>query len=983
MCPACEERPDALVKPAAKPGAEVGGAPLLPPALVASLRRLWFAAPPPGDPADPGCWPRIEGYEILGVLGRGGMGVVYRARQKALGREVALKLLARGQWSSAADAMRLRKEAETAARLRHEHIVPVYAVGQYQGLPYCVMELVTGGSLAQRVTELVAEPREAVRLVAAAARALHYAHLHGVCHRDVKPANVLLRVRAPNSLAAAGAKPGPLSPHPRLSDVDACVIDFGLARLTQDEAGLTRTGVMVGTPGYAAPEQVRSAKPSPAADVYGLGAVLYECLTGQPPFRAATPLDTVLLTLHKEPERPRVLNSRMPRDLETVCLKCLEKDPRRRYASASALADDLERWLGGEPLRARPVGPPGRAWRWCRRRPVVAFLTAALGLAVLLGVGGIVHQWRKAEAARHQAEASDAQTQQLLSELLQPVQGASYQVPNSQKVTHLDVLLQAESHFRDRLDKAPGDTRVRIALTQLRANLAVYYGQRGRMAQMDDSLRSARDLWEPLARQDPRNPVYRDWLANTYLCEADAATRKGQKARSLQLTLRAVALWQELADERPSDPVVMKNVAVGHSLLFIYGDSLKDGEDYLRVLEEEESALRRQPAGDGPSGTAARKSLALTHFIQGEVHVGMRAPDKAIPCYRQAYEQYKTLPEVRADDPTTRLTLALCCSQLMEGRSSSPYYFQAVSLFEEACERLEELARTNPGNEELRRALVEGYGYLAVCHWKARRPDEARQTFRQRVRPLLTLAGAPAGDCRLGLSPLTYLSRMMDCLEKDKNPACLEVAREAAALIDRFADAPFRDGTQAEEIARQSLAVAAVLCRLGCPAESLRQAEQGRRLYEALRHAAPDVLDHSIWLSEAWVRVAKVRWALDQRDEALTALRESTAVLRQVFDRSPSAPFYRQQLSRRYEQLAYFSGLRGDRAAVAAALLEREKLWPDSAEELAQLSQAFRRLADAVGEGREQLSDDEQGERRRYVTECERIARIAERQRRE
>ena len=301
------------------------------------------------------------------------MGVVYRAWQESLGRAVALKMIAGGSMR-AGDAARLLNDARTAAGLHHPGIVPIYAVGEHQGLPYCVMELIEGGTLAQRITDLVAAPRQAARLIAQAARALHYAHSEkeGVCHRDVKPANILLRVRAEESSSRNfGLLAGGNAPHPRLEDLDACVSDFGLARPMQDESGLTPESDIIGTPGYLAPEQVRLEKPSPTADVFALGAVFYECLTGRRPFQGATPIDTLLLTLQNEPDRPRLLNSQLPRNLETVCLKCLEKEPRRRYASAAALADDLERWLRGEPVQARPVGPLGRRWRWCRRKPLV------------------------------------------------------------------------------------------------------------------------------------------------------------------------------------------------------------------------------------------------------------------------------------------------------------------------------------------------------------------------------------------------------------------------------------------------------------------------------------------------------------------------------------------------------------------------------------------------------------------------------------
>jgi tetratricopeptide (TPR) repeat protein len=729
-----------------------------------------------------------------------------------------------------------------------------------------------------------------------------------------------------------------------------------------------------------APEQAGgpSAAIDARTDVYGLGAILYELLTGRPPFQAESPLLTLEQVVQSDPAPPRLLNADVPRDVDTVCLKCLHKEPGRRYSSAAALADDLGRWLRGESVRARPVSLAGRAWRWCRRRPMVASLTSALGLAVFIGVAGIVYQWRMAEAARREAEASDAQTQRLLSELLQPVQGASYRILNSRRVSHIDVLLQAEAHFQGLLDKAPGDTRARIALTDLRANLAAYYGQRGQMTEMDASLQRAQDLWEPLVRENPRSQVSRDWLANIYLCQSEAAARQGQKARSLLLTLRAVALWQELADEHPGDLALMKNLAVGHTLLLGYRDSLTHGREFLRVLEDEEKTLRGRLAGGDPPGTTVRKGLALTLLLQGEVHVGMRARHKAAPCYREAYERYTKLPEERAPDPTAWLTRALCCCRLMAGQSSSPYYAEAVALFERASRHLEELAaRTNADDEDLRRPLLETYGSLAACHWEAGRVDEARQVFQERVQPLLASVSGTGGDCPLGIWPMTYLYRLMNPLEKENPSACREVAREAAALIERFADDPLRDGTLTEEVARHSLALAPLLCRLGCPAESLRLAERGRRLYAALRQAAPDMVDHSNGLIEGWVRIAKARSAMGQRDEAMAALRESAAVQRQVLAQAPSVPFYRQQLSRRYEQLAHFGGLWGDRATVADALREREKLWPDNADELREVSDDFRKLADAVSQGREQLLPEEEAERQYYLAASERTRRAA------
>jgi tRNA A-37 threonylcarbamoyl transferase component Bud32 len=388
----------------------------------------------------------LPGFDIQREHGRGGMGVVYLAHDRALRRPVAIKMLISGEFASETARGRFRNEAEAAARLKHPNIVEVFALGEHDGRPYLVQEFVAGGNLDQRLDGTPLEARTAAEMIRSLADAVQHAHSAGIVHRDLKPANVLVS-EEPAKLAIR---------HSSLAT--SKIADFGLAKQIDAGNGPTATSQVLGTPSYMAPEQARGTKDSgPAVDIYALGAIFYECLTGRPPFKAATPLETLTQSLNEEPVAPRALNPAVPRDLETVCLKCLAKEPEKRYLSASALADDLARFLEGRPVVARPIGPLGRAWRWAKRRPAIAGLIAALILVIGGALAGLTSLYISADRDRRAAETNLVEARANLRVAVDAIDRYFVRVSGDGRLKEHDLralrqsLLQSAAEFHEQL----------------------------------------------------------------------------------------------------------------------------------------------------------------------------------------------------------------------------------------------------------------------------------------------------------------------------------------------------------------------------------------------------------------------------------------------------------------------------------------------------------------------------------------------------
>lgn len=447
----------------------------------------------------------VPGYELLGILGRGGMGIVFRARQLSLKRQVALKMILTGRHARPTERARFQREAEAVARLQHPNIVQIYEIGEQNGLPYFSLEFVNAGSLAQFLGNQPQPARMCAALVEELALAMHYAHKRGIVHRDLKPANILLHLDESSIF-----KDGQLTDSTVFRNLLAYVpkiTDFGLAKHMGGEEGPFRAGAIVGTPSYMAPEQARgtSGAIGPAADVYALGAILYEMLTGRPPFSAASVDETAQQVLLQEPMPPTQIQPGIPRDLETICLVCLQKNPAHRYGSAEAIAEDLRRFLANEPILARRTHLPERVVKWAIRRPLLA--TISLGAMTFMLILWWVW-WQRAVAFQeekqqifHAWHASEEQLQQAMQTIDQMVQAAPQE--------NAEPILRKAHDFYARIIDTDGPP-ARIALAHYR--LGKIHERLGDQAAAEASYEQAIAHWEKLSHELPGGADYQRQL---------------------------------------------------------------------------------------------------------------------------------------------------------------------------------------------------------------------------------------------------------------------------------------------------------------------------------------------------------------------------------------------------------------------------------------------------------------------------------------
>lgn len=700
---------------------------------------------------------RFAGYELLEKLGSGGMGVVHKAIQPGLKRVVALKTLRAGSDASAQILARFRREAELTAKLRHPNIVPVFEVGEDNGEPYLAMEYVPGGTLRDHLRNKSLPAAEAARLSETLARAVAYAHAEGVIHRDLKPGNILL---AGTSEDGKGSRTvlasSPLSGRP--SPLDPRITDFGLAVGRDHPSALTRQGQIVGTPSYMAPEQAagRSDATLPAVDIYSLGAILYECLTGRPPFLAETEIETLLQIAERDPVRPRQLQPRIPRDLETICLKCLYKDPAKRYSTAGELADDIGRFRAGDSIRARPAGLVENSGKWIRGHPSAAMAVAA-GLLVMVGflvvtavytshlkatrdgaeldAARAVHNAKLAEEAGKKAENANAKLQASLA-------AEERQRRNSRAVLdgvvaevvdewllRLPALNEAQREFLDKLLKdyeslasnSPDDDASRLGLARATTRVANMRRLIGRVAEAEKAYARARELFESLGGKDPEFASCLGGLA--ILREAE-----GNMAESVPLREQALRLREEHSKLHPEDAAA-RLAALGTRNQLAFGLILASRPaEALKILES------TGQWADGVS-VALRMELAISHNARGQAQYDLQKFDAAGRDFRQSIELAEEILLARPETPGMTSIIGRSAVHLasiqMGGLDKSSA--QALETATKAEAALAGLVAAYPGLPGPRVDLGKAQNIIGVLEANAGQFDKAEKSLRNSI----------------------------------------------------------------------------------------------------------------------------------------------------------------------------------------------------------------------------------------------------------
>jgi serine/threonine protein kinase/Tfp pilus assembly protein PilF len=831
--------------------------------------RIDAPAGKPDDGLSRGATVRYFGdYEIRRELGRGGMGVVYEARQASLNRPVALKLVRVGLLAGDDELRRFRNEAEAVALLDHPGILPIYEVGQHDGQHYFSMKLVPGGSLVPLLDRYRDDPRAAAGLVAEAAEAVAHAHARGILHRDLKPANILIDAEG----------------HPHITD-------FGLAKKVESNVEITQSGAILGTPAYMSPEQASGQRGSitTGTDVYGLGALLYALLTGRAPFVGDSVLDTLDAVRKTPPEPPSRRNATVPRDLETICLKCLEKDPPRRYGSAQALADDLRAWLARRPIAARRVGPAERAWLWCRRRPAIAALSAATTLAIVGGIAGII-------AVQARANSRLLSTNALLDK--QRLRAEDREAQAIAAVQRFRDAIVNEPALKD--DPALGDLRRRL----LKEPLAFFRSLRDQL-QADGDTRP-----ESLAR-----------LSDAGLTLGMLADEIGDKQDALEAFRGSMALRQRLADAGPAVAHFQRALAATHNnigaLLHETGRTAEAVEEHAKAL-----TIRRKLADAHPDDDDIQRELADSHNNIAILLRGTGRTAEALQAHRDALAIRRGLADAHPDVTDFGRELAVSYNNMGAALKAAGRTAEALEEHAKALAIRRKLADAHPDVTNLQSDLADSHNNIGVLLRGTGRTDRALEELKSALEIRRKLADAhpavtrfqsdlAASHCDIGML-LREIGRPVEAFK---------VYGEALAIQQKLADAHPDVTNRQSDLAANYGNIGMLLREVGRPHEALEAYGKALAIQRKLADANPTVPEFRRHLALSHANIGLLLRDSGRPAEALEAYAKALAIRRKLVDAHPTALEFRRDLANCHDSIGIVLGST-DRLAEALEAFE-------------------------------------------------------------
>jgi serine/threonine protein kinase len=984
--------------------------------LAAPLRRIV-----PHSSSAPHYLPltRIGNYELIQEIASGGMGVVYQARQTNLNRMVALKMLVARPHATPADLQRFRTEVEAVAQLDHPNIVPIYEVGEWTrsdpresttdslapSVPYFSMKLVEGGSLAERVKSWAliagcpAGARQIAELMLKIARAVHFAHQHGILHRDLKPANILVgsrgepyvtdfglakrlrpqirRMDSPSqtpvceretssslSQASIGTKAKPGASSPEVRQVS--------------ETPLTQSGSVLGTPSYMAPEQAdpstaqndgKHLSVTTASDLYSLGAILYELLTGQPPFHGITPDETVRQLLDTQAIRPRAINAQIHQDLETICLKCLEKQPARRYSSVQSFADDLERFLAGEPIQARPAGNLERAWRWCRRKPIVASLAASLALAVLAGLTLTTWQWRRAE--RHSRMAQDhyleAERQRIRAE------------DNLADANHQKEL--AEIHFKEAaLQRAKAEESFRMAhqavndfsrrVNDALVEVPALHPLRKKV------LETGLNYYQAFLKQRAHDPQIKEELAATQFRMARITSAIGSKPDALAAYEQAQSLYQELLRDKPNHvPYLIELAHTCNNIGVLqegFGRQDKALESFVQARDFWEKVVRERP-----QTPKFRADLAITYGNLGSLYGDTGRSAEALAAFEKALDIRKELVQSNPNVAGFQSDLGLSYDNLAVYYAKAGHFEEAFQTYRQASAIREELARNHPKNASMQADLAISYRRLAGCHNRLGNKEESQKAkeWLEKGRTILArLTKDEPGVIRFQWELGLVCSNLGETCRKLDLPAeALQAFHQVQEIFERMAAANPAVLGYRRELGKSYYQLGNCHAAAHHPVEATAVYQLAREVQEKLVQDFPNNLDCHSDLGFTLNELGLILRDRGRTEPAVQALQKAVKHQRLAYERAVEAhrqdqtEQFRFVLQNHYGALAEVLRDAGRPAEAVAAALERKKFWPNNSEELFKVAREICAAANLASKNAGEHSTEEKQQGQLYA----------------